>query len=479
MTPRGAMGRAWQALLLLGAGAWAGFALQQAFPPANPGGFHIAIAKDQARPLSVHFLPDPDLHAPPKDAPATEDAPAPPFPVRLLESRQPAPPPGAPVILSAQEGAHTEHVAVRPGEEAVIGGERYVMRSPAPWTGLVAAAQGIPMAHVTVLDAEAPDGRHIFLPEGQWTSLQPGVKATLRQHDDEPAAREAAAAPQLDGRGARWGVVEDETTHWFNSFQPRTGLELDDGRQVVLAEILEDGAALRVAVLGPEGVGELRVAANDPDDAALVRFEHPAALNAAVVLHAGAPEGVFASLFRSGRLVAQAFLGIGERWNPEGLDSTVVLSGLGTRVVPVYPQAGGPMGVVLESEQRRLFVGEVQPLQAGDVALRFESFGEVPPWQYLVAIGDGPARTVHVGERVRQDGWELTALPPSGFSGEVAEFMLIRGPVPLERTLGWFALATAVCAAAGLVARMTTGGVRRQRSKLSSGYNADNGKELP
>jgi hypothetical protein len=337
--------------------------------------------------------------------------------------------------LVIREGALEERLALAVGDSFPIAGTHATLSEVAPWTGLLQSPNGMPMAHLYLKGVGG--GANVFLPDGQWVTLDEGSKGLLVWHASEEEARTASQRERLGLDHARWGVVEGESVSWFSVFTPGTGIDLDDGRQLVLQEVIENGAALRVGITTPEGWKERIVPANNADADPLVRFENCAALPRTVVLDAWKADAALATCFQHGARTAQAELATGERWSAPGLPTTIWLAGLQSSAVPGYPREDGPLGAVLEAPNRRYVVGTLQQERIGDATVAFLGEKEVI-WHYTLEIAKPGAQTpiqVQVstdGDSAQVDDWQIAALPPSSENPQGAQLLVTPRPFGLR-----------------------------------------------
>lgn len=401
--------RAMAALLLAALAVWGGLLLHQTFV-LHSHGFLVFLSEGRDTPLAVRNL---------AGDPVVEPLPL------VLRLHEAAPRPRARLVM--WEGAMEEAVTVAPDDEIEIGGLRLVVADIAPWTGLLHAPDGMPMAHIGL---DVDDGAsNILLPAGQWVTLTTGARALLVWHANEETARAASQRLHLDEHPARWGVIEGEGINWFSAFTPGTGLELDDGRQVVLLERADGDAAIRVLVVGPEGGEERIIPANAPGADPLVRYENPAALPVTVVVDAWNDSTALVTCLERGERVAQTELAVGRAWSAPCLPARVWLAGLAPKAVPVYPEDAGPSGVLLTGPDWRCAIGELQSGRVGDVTVAVQGLDAA--WDYTLDVhregaGEDAGRMVLSTDQaaVRVEAWRITALPPSAGGLEAAQVMI-------------------------------------------------------
>lgn len=354
------------------------------------------------------------------------DAAALPFYLELREIRAlDEPSPGYSIEISGPDGADEQ--AIVPGGDLSVAGEAYRVEELRRWRGLLREPResgGVPMAMVAVGRRGETWLEDILLVDGQWARIEP-LAATLRLVwvDNEEEARTGLAKGFAGLDAARWGVQDGGVTHWFESFAPGTGLELDDGREVTLLGLDEtragpDGAHAPALLYEVRAGGESRrewAFANAAATESLVRFDHPARADALLVLYVWRDDYALAGAYRAGDLVGSAEIGSGAVYAAP-LDGLELRLDQATGAAVFVGEAASPLWeAVLRSEDRVLRLREGEAVRVGDLLVRFRMTVEPASRTYLLCAhdGQGSGRGFELPPRgaVRLGAWRLAQGP--------------------------------------------------------------------
>ncbi|MGI6461216.1 MAG: hypothetical protein ACOX5J_14200 [Candidatus Hydrogenedentales bacterium] len=209
-----------------------------------------------------------------------------------------------------------------PGESIDLAGQTYVMREIRPWGGILSEppeSGGTPLAVLALREKGGPWSEDIVVQHGDWLQLSPELAFHFLWVNSEDEALETFASEAPGLASAKWGIQESGVMHWFDSFLIGSGLELDDGTVVTLAEVrgatpgeMPEDAVLCVRVERNGTIHEVWVPANRSSEDGLVRFSYPAL--APYVLRGCAWEdgAMRFGFYRSGEAVGGAALKLGD-----------------------------------------------------------------------------------------------------------------------------------------------------------------------
>ncbi|MBI5095888.1 MAG: hypothetical protein HZB26_26070, partial [Candidatus Hydrogenedentes bacterium] len=189
--------------------------------------------------------------------------------------------------------AKTTKVALTPGQAAHVGAEDLRVDCIRPWGGLLRLPAGRPAASVAVRTPENTWLENLIIEKDSWLYAGADLAIRLVWHDSDQAARAAAESGAPPSEPPRWGVMDGGAINWLDSMTPGTGLQLNSGAKVTLAQVdpshaTEKGRQFAI-LLQIDQAGERKqewVIANNPDENAPYRLEYSAARDTLFVLHA-------------------------------------------------------------------------------------------------------------------------------------------------------------------------------------------------
>lgn len=291
---------------------------------------------------------------------------------RALSSRPSEPERPGPVLGISLYG-EDRTVPVAETTEVTIGGEVFRVQAIRPWSGLMRTATGEPMAQVSVRVGNE-SARDVYLLDGVWREVGDDLSLILHWHETEDAAREAAARPHDPVAGARWGVRDGASVHWFDTFTPGVGGETSDGMTVELVSLgrRDDQPAIEVAIRGD--ADEQRKVITPGDESGRVLFEVPGMRRYVVNLHAWRDAAVLlAATSRAGVSTDVNRVSTGDVWQPDALPIAVRVGEVLHSAVPVEEVDSPLQEIVLKGPAGRLRVREGEAVRVGDALVRFSA----------------------------------------------------------------------------------------------------------
>ncbi|HOF39993.1 MAG TPA: hypothetical protein PLD73_07960, partial [Candidatus Hydrogenedentes bacterium] len=208
------------------------------------------------------------------------------------------------------------------GESVDLSGQTFVMREIRPWGGILSEppeSGGTPLAVLALREQGGPWSEDIVVQHGDWLQLTPELAFHFLWVSSEDAALEVFASRAPGLASARWGIQENGVMHWFDSFLIGSGLELDDGTVVTLAQTRgatpgesREDASICVRVERNGTTHDVWVAANHTSEDGLVRFSYPA-LSPYVLLGCAWEDGAMRfGLYHNGEAVDSGALKLGD-----------------------------------------------------------------------------------------------------------------------------------------------------------------------
>lgn len=308
---------------------------------------------------------------------------------------------GGQLILQTGDLESTTPVSV--GRTAAISGTSYDVMAVRPWAGLLHRPPGMPMLNVAVKPPGGDWIENVFVPLGAAHILTQEIVVVVGR-----GSGRTLVSP------ARWGIVEDDRTHWFSSFVPGTGVELANGDVVTLLMHQPSGRIL-VEIDAQGSKSEIWVDANRHQPGGQIRYEDPRFVAYRIEIEVD----------ENGPATVSIVEGDLERWSRPveiGLILVDEESGLSVRIdqhereaLALFAAESPWFEVVLSAAGHVLRIREGEAVRMGETTVSFEAFGNPQPARALITIGgtDVPfvADTVHEVDGWRFDG--MRALSPS------------------------------------------------------------------
>jgi len=325
-----------------------------------------------------------------------------------------------------EKGKHT----VTPGVRISVGDEYLEVDSIGLWEGLVRVSRGEPMAAVEVPGADASLK---FLDSGRSHILQPDLAVRFTWYEREAEARAALPTRLDEVAGARWGVRDRGAIQWFENFIPGTGLVVEDGAKVTLAEWDRAEGSVTLQIARGPGTETVRVKANaaGPEDRYL--YDDPAGTGRVLYLHAWREDGAIARLMHHDGAVEEFEMGIGSGGGP------VVLRQIMAEAVAV------PGGKIRAAQVRlgkhRVALREGLAETVGEYRLLYREEPVPPEARYHIAALD-PAgailetRTVEAGQKKQIGAWVIALSPENPFAPRGVALTVERRPGGVGQIVG-------------------------------------------
>lgn len=337
---------------------------------------------------------------------------------------------GAEVTLSGED--REQRVPYAAGTRIVIGDRPFVMREIRPWGGLIsepAESGGAPLAVLAIRQHGEDWVEDIVAEDGDWLRLADELAFRFCWTESEAVAIASIndGVPGLES--ARWGVEENGAMNWFESFVPGTGLQLNDGTEVVLAEVRRgagtaghEDAAIRFKVVREGKSEDVWVSANGTAGKGLLRFVYPTLGRFVAMGYSWQPDSMLIVLFENGEEMGRYVLERGQIQTLGGAQCVLRLDRvLGSAVY--LPRQDSPLTeVVLESDEQLLCLRQGETLSVnGDTVTFSPAVSERHPvYTVEIEFADGKTETfaLHRDGLVRVGEWSIQQTAGS----EVSEY---------------------------------------------------------
>lgn len=335
------------------------------------------------------------------------------------------------------------------------------------WAGLLRRPNGVPMIALALQHQDGPWLENVFAAAGVWCRIEAGAGISLTWRTSEADSRQVEDQGIAATGGARWGVVEDSTVHWFSSFAPGTGVDLADGTSVTLVQ-LEEGSRMPT---GPrpyitvrfEHKGDIRterVPANERGSSN-VRFEDPSQFEMVFCFYAWKDGAATLSPYYQRKKLQRATLSEGQKFLIPDTDWKIRVDQVASSAIAVAENENPFQQLILLTADKELHIRQGEVIQLEDYRLEFKRSTPPPVMRYRVSAHresnpQVPSFTLEPGGGFRYGGWTFTqgSAPPD------AEAIAI---LRAERTPGMpFLIAGAASSAAGLIAIVLTSSARKR-----------------
>jgi len=189
--------------------------------------------------------------------------------------------------IELDNGAEKKRIPAVSGETFTLGKSQGEVIGVKPWIGLVAHAQGSPLAVIRLndTDAESPRSEKFILSPKSWLYHE-NYAVYFDFYPDETQA--IAALPDIRPgiESARWGIQDNKRTHWLNSFSPGTGMGLDNGDEVtLLGEKMADAVPAILVQINRRDNTASRIRLVPGETQKGFTFEYPATKEHVVYVH--------------------------------------------------------------------------------------------------------------------------------------------------------------------------------------------------
>ncbi|MBX7258300.1 MAG: hypothetical protein K1Y02_18195 [Candidatus Hydrogenedentes bacterium] len=348
-----------------------------------------------------------------------------------------------------------------PGTKFEVGPEDGEILEVRPWSGIVSAPGGEPMAEVFYLDASehgqrvvlTGDSCHIF-------DSETAVYFAWRSTREEALAAVQAGAAQLPQ--ARWGIDDGKEVTWIESLLPGSGVELENGVYAMLVSVpkVQPGEAPSIVVeTVREGKKQRRqLRAGESDD--LIRFEDPLGRPRVFALFGWGQNRAEALYLENGVPVGTYSLGA-QNWCPKPGGPSIRIGEALEGGAYASPGSTSSYEVGIRVGDREFYVREGETYNSGDGVFEFDA--EVTPAVYdydLTVTRDGTRQTksVRSGGTLTEAGWELTVSRSESSTADAVSVEVVNVAM---RNLLFLGAGLAVLGCVCLIAVAARAGARR------------------
>jgi hypothetical protein len=313
--------------------------------------------------------------------------------------------------LNVRDGDQETTAQVSEDQKITIEDTEYEVTAIRPWAGLLHRPPGLPMMNIAVKPPDANWIENVFVERGGAQILTPAIAVFVGVVDTG-----------IEANPSRWGVVEGDRTHWFSSFVPGTGLDLDDGRAVTLLAHRPSGW-IRVRVEAGGETTETLVEANRYPTDGQFRYEDPNAVAYKIEINVD----------ENGPSTISVVEGDLELWTtPWAIGSMLVDedSGLSVRIdqdeleaLPLFADESPWLEVVLTNLDQVIRIREGEAVRVGETTATFEAFAHPQPARAQIAIGTDTVSFVEDTEYESADRrfYGMRTLSPTTVALEVAQ----------------------------------------------------------
>ncbi len=335
------------------------------------------------------------------------------------------------VLKVSQEDQEETYEAVT-GTEVTIGEETYVIQRVVPWGGLGPAPGNPPMIALALWRDSGELLDDLFIPSGAWVRYDESTAIHFEWVNTLDAARVMAAQEIAPDAIARWGVNDGERMDWLTSFEPGSGLAIQDGAAVTLVRrdpehVFDSGVAPAIEVeLAGGGTTRrrwLRVNEVIPDFP--VRYEDLSRMPTVVHVFAWESKKAYLCVKRYRSTVGESVVAVGERWACNDPKLIVRIDDALPAAVAVHSDESALFETILQRDGHLLRVPEHRPLSVSTATLEFSAKVTPASVRYTLALhrkgGTAPFMAVlGPAGRVLVGGWELRQRATRGTSAESA-----------------------------------------------------------
>jgi len=277
--------------------------------------------------------------------------------------------------LNLRDGDQEIIAPVAEGQMVSIEDTEYAVTKIRTWVGLLHRPPGLSMMNIAVKPPDADWIENVFVERGGAQIVTPEIAVFTGSVDAGIAANPA-----------RWGVVEGDRTHWFSSFVPGTGLDLDDGGAVTLLSYRPSGWIL-VGMDADGGTTETLVEANRYPTDGRIRYEDPNAVSYRIEIEVD----------EHGPSAVSVVEGDLELWTTPAKIGSILVdedSGLSVRIdqdereaLPLFMEESPWLEVVLTNRDQVLRIREGEAVRVGETTTTFEAFAHPQPVRAQITLG--------------------------------------------------------------------------------------------
>jgi len=399
------------------------------------------FAEERNLPLELIAFDNPSVARTCFDEKAVYDAAALPFRLHLedvviLEEQL------AREMLEVTQQGRKTHYPVKAGAHFPLGTDSGTILGVQRWTGLLSHPSGQPMVTVSCHPPSEGWGEPLFLARGVWRMTAKAMALYLDWFENEALAKEKLPMELPGLQSARWGVVEGQNTHWFNTFTPGAGMTLTDGTEVALLRFEDqhgapEGAkpALLFSVNKNGKREEGWVYANNSSKDGSIRFDYPGQCETVLILHGWQDGAVWAKAFYKGQACGEIKLMEKQPWMPPGgFPYEVRADQIMQQAVPVGNDTAPVQALSLQLPSGIIHLREGETHAGKDYRIHYLKRTQAPVVRYVLdAVKEGKKRQYMLspGGSFRHGFWRFRQDPENPRAGTIAV-------LDAERTLGGY-----------------------------------------
>jgi hypothetical protein len=283
------------------------------------------------------------------------------------------------------------------GETVLVGDDEFEVASMTGWRGIKLDPQGVPYLSLAYFPVSVYGDESLPVVLRTDNAVKLDGKLFSFRWGDEPD-------PNTLVEAARWGIRDRDTTTWFSDLTPGTGMELDDGRQLVLFDVNLDASKIRVV---SEFRGEkkaITVNANESNHTGgtTIHFSNPAQFWT-LAFTTDTENELTGYVFDKGALVqTHAFHEDGSLQLSTG--ESIVFDSVLAKAVPITSTWLPWKQVTLLGSSERVTLRQGAVEQIGDTRVRLKTLEPTSIKEFIVFVSDGD-RTAK--KRLELDQWTL------------------------------------------------------------------------
>lgn len=331
--------------------------------------------------------------------------------------------------LTIGTGGAESTVHIEDGAHVTLDETAYEVSAIRAWSGLLHRPPGAPMINCAVQPYAGEWIENVFVEIGAWQIITPDLAVFATQ----------AGAP-FNAESARWGVVEGERIHWFTSFVPGTGIELDDGVIVTLLARRPSGRIL----VEFDSAGEKERAwfdANQTDDGSRIQYHDPGTAAFRLLIEVQESRTARITLLENDLQHWSREVDVGAIVPADNPGLRARIDQIETDAFPLLAAESPFLETVLMNNDRVLRIREGEAIRMGDSTLTFEAIAEPREATAEIEI-DGAAQPFGENEANESGPWTLSQFRANNPAEAVVRTTYSQSRLRLRVTL------TAACVAA-------------------------------
>ena len=285
---------------------------------------------------------------------------------------------------SSEASTHNDHLLVEfnglessfllvPGETVVIADQTFVVQSVRPWVGVLPDPEGQPYLSLSL----AHDGddwiENLIIGTSGETSV--GQYHLNLEMLNETTPEDFITAQQDTPRARRWGVLDGDRMQWFDSLDPGSGLETNDGTAYTLLQFREnydspDGILPAIAVrVTKDDHSENRIITTHTTESP-IKLDMPPSHQIWFLVSPG--NSITAVAKYPEDTILYRPLAMGETWTLDNSEMSLRLEQFASSGLPVTIDQTPFQEAVLKNEQNRLRVRQGEALRFDDALIRYD-----------------------------------------------------------------------------------------------------------